>query len=79
MSISSCLVGSSLSLSLSFLPLFSTHSSSDYTLVAIAMKRVNRVSKRECFSFIAMLARAFFLVVMSSSLSSSSLEQASLS
>jgi hypothetical protein len=39
------------------------------------MKHVDGVSKREGFSLIAMLARAFFLVV----LSSSSLEEASLS
>jgi hypothetical protein len=43
------------------------------------MKHVNGVSKREGFSLIAMLARSFFLVVLSSSLSSSSLEEASLS
>jgi hypothetical protein len=43
------------------------------------MKHVNGVSNREGFSLIAMLARAFFLVVLSSSLSSSSLEEASLS
>jgi hypothetical protein len=39
------------------------------------MKHVNGVSKREGFSLIAMLARSFFLVV----LSSSPLEEASLS
>jgi hypothetical protein len=47
--------------------------------MALAMKQVGGVSKREEFSFIAMLARAFFLVVLSSSLSSSSPEDASLS
>jgi hypothetical protein len=40
------------------------------------MKQVNGVSKRKGFSLIAMLARAFFFVVLSSS---SSLEEASLS
>jgi hypothetical protein len=43
------------------------------------MKQVDGVSKRESFSFMAMLVRAFFLVVFLSSLSSSSLEKASLS
>jgi hypothetical protein len=37
------------------------------------------VSKREGFSCMAMLVKAFFLVVLLSSLSSSSLEKASLS
>jgi hypothetical protein len=45
--------------------------------VALAIKH-ERVSKREAFSSMAMLARAFFLVVLSSSLSSSP-EEASLS
>jgi hypothetical protein len=40
------------------------------------MKHIDGVSKRESFSLIAMLARAFFLVVLSSSLSSTSLEEA---
>jgi hypothetical protein len=76
MSKSSSLDGSSSSsFSLSLL----LHSSLVFTLVALAMKHVNGVSKREGFSLIAMLARAFFLVVLSSSLSSSSLEEASLS
>jgi hypothetical protein len=43
------------------------------------MKQVDGVSKREGFSFMAMLESAFFLMVFSSSLSSSSLEKASLS
>jgi hypothetical protein len=42
--------------------------------VALAIKQVDRVSKREGFSFMAMLVRAFFLVIFSSS----SLEEASL-
>jgi hypothetical protein len=37
------------------------------------MKQVNGVSTREGFSFMAMLARAFFLVVLSSSLEEASL------
>jgi hypothetical protein len=79
MSISSSLVdSSSLSLSLS-LSYSSSHLSSQvYTLVALAMKH-DGVSKRKGFSCMAMLARAFFLVVLSSLLSSSSLEEASLS
>jgi len=68
---------SSSSLSLS-LPLYL---SSDCTLVALSTKHVDGESKSEGFSLIAMLARAFFLLVdfFSLSLSSSSLEEASLS
>jgi hypothetical protein len=40
------------------------------------MKHIDGVSKREGFSLIAIFARAFFLVVLSSSLSSTSLEEA---
>jgi hypothetical protein len=66
MSNSLSLVGSSSSLSLSFLSCSSSHSSSDYTLVALAMKYVNGVLKRKGFSLLAMLAIAFFLVDLSS-------------
>jgi hypothetical protein len=66
---------SSSSLSLSLLSL-----SSHYTLVALAMKHVDGVSKREGLLLMAMLACPFFLdVFFSSSLDSSSSEESSLS